>query len=63
MRREQKYVTRRVLNMIVERWRGKGQPEIKWINHVRQDMRMINVSGEMRTDRGEWKKKTCCVDP
>jgi hypothetical protein len=30
---------------------------------VKEDMRIKAVSTEMTSDRGEWKKKTCCGDP
>jgi hypothetical protein len=39
MRREENHVTRRMMNMNVEGWRGRGQPKKRWIDCVRQDMR------------------------
>jgi hypothetical protein len=30
---------------------------------VEDDMGIKEVSMEMRNDRKEWKKKTCCTDP
>jgi hypothetical protein len=50
-------VTGRVMNMNVEEWRGRGRPKKKWIDW-RQDIREMNVSDVMATNRGEWKKKT-----
>jgi hypothetical protein len=49
MRREKNQVTRRVMNMNVEGWRGRGRPKKRWIDCVRQDMREMAVS-----DRREW---------
>jgi hypothetical protein len=62
MRREKNHVTRRVMKMNVEGWRGRGRPKQKWIECVRQDMREMTVSDEMTSDR-EWRKRACCVEP
>jgi hypothetical protein len=34
----------------------------KWMDCVKDDMRIKRESMEMTSDRREWKKKTCCVD-
>jgi hypothetical protein len=39
MRREEKHVTRRVMNINVERWRKRGRPKKRYIDCGRQDMR------------------------
>jgi hypothetical protein len=42
-----------------------GEEEVdlkKWIECVRQNMREVAVSDEMTSDRGEWRKRTCCAD-
>jgi hypothetical protein len=57
MRREENHVTRRVMNMNVERWRGRGQPKKRWIDYARQDILEMTVSDEIRS-RGEWRKRT-----
>jgi hypothetical protein len=49
------------MNMNVEGW--KGRPKKRWIDCVRQDMKEMAVSDEMMSDRGEWRKRTCCADP
>jgi hypothetical protein len=63
MRREEIHVTRRVMNMNVEGWRGRGQPKKRWIDSVKQDMRETAVSEEMTSDREKWWKRTCCAHP
>jgi hypothetical protein len=51
-----------VMNMNVEGWRGRGRPKKRWIECVRKDMMEMAVSDEMTSDRGEWRKRTCCTD-
>jgi hypothetical protein len=55
MRREEKHVTRRVMNMNVKAWRERSRPNKRWIDCVSQDMRKMDVSGEVTNERGEWK--------
>jgi hypothetical protein len=35
----------------------------KYSGCVIQDMRKMDLSDSMMTDRGKWKRKTCCADP
>jgi hypothetical protein len=41
----------------------RGRPKKRWMDCVKDDMRIKRVSMEMTSDRTEWKKKTCCADP
>jgi hypothetical protein len=41
----------------------RSRPKKRWMDCVKDDMRIKRVSMEMTSDRREWKKKTCCVDP
>jgi hypothetical protein len=56
LRREEKHVTGSVMNIKVGRWRGRGRANKRCINCVRQDMREMDVSDKITTDREEWKK-------
>jgi hypothetical protein len=42
---------------------SRGRPKKRWMDCVKDDMRIKGVSMEMTSDRSEWKKKTCCSDP
>lgn len=63
MRRDERHVTKRVLNLNVEGYVGRGRPRKRWVDCVVNDMRVKGVSMEMTADREEWKKKTYCADP
>jgi hypothetical protein len=52
MRREENHGTRRVINMNVERWRGRGRPKKRWID-CEAGYEEKAVSDEMTSDRGE----------
>jgi hypothetical protein len=75
MRRDESHITKRVLTMNVD-WhperRGRkmkrktcsrGRPRKRWMDCVKDDMNMKGVSVEMTSDRGKWKRNTCCADP
>jgi hypothetical protein len=35
----------------------------KWMDCVKDDMKIKGASKEMTSDRREWKKKICCAGP
>lgn len=45
------------------RYVGRGRFEKRWMDCVRDDMSKKGVTLEMRADRREWKRRTCCADP
>jgi hypothetical protein len=51
------------MSMNVDGHTSRGCPKKKWMDCVKDDMRIKAVSMEMTSDRREWKKKTCCADP
>ncbi|KAJ8707262.1 hypothetical protein PYW08_011396 [Mythimna loreyi] len=62
-RRDETHVTKRVLSLNVDGWRGRGRPKKRWMDCVRSDMKEKGVSDSLTGDRTGWKKKTCCADP
>jgi hypothetical protein len=52
----------RHINMNVDRHFSRDRPMKRWIDCVKDDMRIKGVSMEMTSDRRDWKKKTCSVD-
>jgi hypothetical protein len=49
--------------MNVDEHPRRGRPKKIWMDCVKDDMRIIEVSLEMTSVRRGWKKKTCCADP
>jgi hypothetical protein len=41
---------------------SRGQPRKRWMDCVKDDIKIKGVSIEITSDRREWKKKTCCAD-
>jgi hypothetical protein len=62
MWRDENHGTRRVMNMTVKGWRGRGRPKKRWINCLRQGMRQMAMSDEMTSDREKWREKICCAN-
>jgi hypothetical protein len=42
---------------------SRGRPRKRWMDCVKDNMKIKGVGMEMTSDRREWKKKTCCADP
>lgn len=63
IRRDKTHVTKRVMNISVERCRGRGRPKKICMDCVRHDMNEKAVNVQLTADRGEWRRKTFCVDP
>jgi hypothetical protein len=58
MRTDESHITKRVININVDGDPRRGQPKKRWIDCVKDDMRLKGVSMEIASDRREWKKKT-----
>lgn len=62
MRRDERHVTRRVVNMFVDGRQKREQPKQGWMGCVNEDRRMKEVSGDMTAVSSLWKVSTCYAD-
>jgi hypothetical protein len=56
------HITKKVMSMNVDGHPRRGRPKTRWMDCVKDDMRVNGVSMEMTSDRREWKKKTSCAN-
>jgi hypothetical protein len=63
MRRDENYITKRMMSMNGDGHPSRGRPRKRWMDCVKDDMKIKGVSMEMTSDSREWKNKTCCDDP
>jgi hypothetical protein len=63
LRRDESHIIKRVMNMNVDGHPSRGRPRKRWMDCVKDNMKIKGVSMEMTSGRREWKKKTCCADP
>jgi hypothetical protein len=61
MRKDESHITKRVMSMNIDGY--PSRPRNRWMDSVKDDMKMKGVRIEMTSDRRQWKKKTCCADP
>jgi hypothetical protein len=62
MWRDERHIAKRVMSMNAD-GHPRGQPRKRWMDCVKDDMKIKIVNMEMTSDRREWKKKKCCADP
>jgi hypothetical protein len=53
MRRNESHITKRVKSMNVDRHPRRGRPKKRWMDCVKDDMRIKGVNMEMTSDRRE----------
>jgi hypothetical protein len=65
MRRDESHITKIVISMIEVRdgLPSRSRPKKRWMDCVRNDMRIKGVNMEMTSDRRGRKRRTCCADP
>jgi hypothetical protein len=56
-RMDESHITKGVLSMNVDGHPSRGCPKKRWMDRVKDDMRIKGVSMVMMSDRREWKKK------
>ena len=62
-RREESHITRRVHRINVEGKRNRGRPELRWMDIVNQDMKLLKVEPMDAQDRERGRQKTSYADP
>ena len=63
MRREEKYVGKRVLEMEVPGKRKRGGPKLRWKDRLKADMIEKNLIEQQVINRNEWKRLPRNSDP
>ena len=63
MRREETHVVRRVFDMEVPGRRGRGRPKRRWMDGIKEDLRVKGLSKDDAYDRTRWRKTVRNVDP
>jgi preprotein translocase subunit SecA len=53
MQRDESYITKRVMTMIVDGYPSRDRPRKRWMDCVKDDMKINGVSMEMTSDRRE----------
>ncbi|XP_013866635.1 uncharacterized protein LOC106519479 [Austrofundulus limnaeus] len=62
-RREIEYIGRRMLRMELPGRRPRGRPKRRFMDGVKEDMKVVGVREEDAEDRVTWKQKTHCGNP
>jgi hypothetical protein len=57
------YITKSLMSMKVDGHPSTGRLRKRWMDCVKDEIKIKGVSMEMTSDRREWQKKTCCADP
>uniref|UniRef100_A0A087XJI6 Uncharacterized protein n=1 Tax=Poecilia formosa TaxID=48698 RepID=A0A087XJI6_POEFO len=62
-RRDTEYIVRRMLRMDLPGKRPRGRPKRRFMDGVKEDMKVVGVREEDAEDRFTWKRMTRCGDP
>jgi hypothetical protein len=63
MWRDESHTTKKVTSMNVDGHSSICRPKKRWVDCVKDNMRIKGVSMDMTTYRREWKKETSSADP
>jgi hypothetical protein len=61
--RDESHITKRVMTMNIDGHPSRGRPRKRWMDCVKDDMKLKGVSMDMTSDRREWKKKHVVSTP
>ena len=62
MRRDETHITKSKLRTTVTGTRPRGRPKMRWLDKLKNDMRIYGINPEMATDRKRWAVKVKNVD-
>ena len=62
-RREEDYVGKRMVEMVVPGIRKRGRPKRRWMDLVREDMERVEAREGDEVDREKWRLLSGCGDP
>ena len=63
MRREERYVGRRAIEMKVHGRRNRGRPKRRWLDKVDDDIKEKGLSADQVYDRATWRHISSNIDP
>ena len=63
LRRDREYIGRRMLGMELPGRRPRGQPKRRFMDAMKEDMKLAGVREEIAEDRARWKQMIRCDDP
>ena len=62
-RREEGYVGKTMMEMVVPGRKKRGRPRIRWMDLAREDMERVGAREGNKIDRENWKILSRCGDP
>ncbi|OKP64685.1 hypothetical protein A8A03_01925 [Escherichia coli] len=62
-RRDSEYIGKRMLRLELPGRRPRGRPKRRFLDVVKEDMRIVGVGEEDTEDRVEWRQMIRCGDP
>jgi len=63
LRRGVRYIGQKMLRMGLPGGRKRGRPKRRFLDAVREDMKVVGLTEEDAGDRVKWKRMFCCGDP
>ena len=63
LRREDEYVSKRVMVIEVPGKRRRGRPKRRWLDNIKNDLSERELSGEEAQDRVQWRHTIRHIDP
>ena len=63
LRRGVRYIGQKMLRMGLPGRRKRGRPKRRFLDAVKEDMKVVGLTEEDARDRVKWKRMFCCGDP